>query len=87
LIEAFQAAEDQPDVRIWGGSNLAAGSDSEIGSSFSWTALRDIAEPIVSAAFRKNVSAQLPRSRGDVARQWRAPGHVHRPASRPSAST
>jgi DNA-binding response OmpR family regulator len=34
----------------------------------SWTALRDIAEPIVSAAFRKNVSAQLP-GRGDVARR------------------
>jgi hypothetical protein len=67
LIEAFQAAEDRPDVRIWGGSNLAAGSDSEIGSSLSWTALRDIAEPIVSAAFRRNVSAQLP-GRGDVAR-------------------
>jgi hypothetical protein len=68
LIEAFQAAEDRPDVRIWGGSNLAAGSDSEIGSSLSWTALRDIAEPIVSAAFRRNVSAQLP-GRGDVARR------------------
>ena len=67
LLDAFQAAEDQPDVRIWGGSNLAAGSDSEIGSSLSWTALRDIAEPIVSAAFRKNVSVQLP-GRGDVAR-------------------
>ena len=67
LIEAFQAAEDQPDVRIWGGSNLAAGSDSEIGSSLSWTALRDIAEPIVKAAFKRNVSAQ-PEDRGDVAR-------------------
>lgn len=67
LIDAFQAAEDQPDVRIWGGSNLAAGSDSEIGSSLSWTQIRDIAEPIVSAAFRKNVSAQ-PLERGDVAR-------------------
>jgi CheY-like chemotaxis protein len=67
LLEAFQAAEDQPDVRIWGGSNLAAGSDSELGSSLSWTQIRDIAEPIVSAAFRKNVSAQ-PVERGDVAR-------------------
>lgn len=67
LIEAFQAAEDRPDVRIWGGSNLAAGSDSELGSALSWTDLRDIAEPIVCAAFRKNVSALLPR-RGDVAR-------------------
>ena len=67
LIEAFQAAEDQPDVRIWGGSNLAAGSDSEIGSSLSWTTIRDIAEPIVSAAFSKNVSAQPP-TKEDVAR-------------------
>jgi len=68
LIEAFQAAEDRPDVRIWGGSNLAAGSDSEIGSSLSWTDLRDIAEPIVREAFRKNVSAQFAGS-GEVARR------------------
>jgi hypothetical protein len=68
LITAFQAAEDHPEVRIWGGSNLAAGSDSEIGSSLSWTALKDIAEPIVSEAFRRNVSAQLP-GRGEVARR------------------
>ena len=51
LIEAFQAAEDRPDVRIWGGSGLAAGSDSELGSSLHWTELRDIAEPIVRAAY------------------------------------
>lgn len=50
LIEAFEAAEDAPGVRIWGGSNLAAGSDSEIGSSLDWTRLRDIAEPMVRAA-------------------------------------
>jgi hypothetical protein len=50
LIEAFQAAEDQPDAKIWGGSNLAAGSDSELGSSLHWTRLRDIAEPIVREA-------------------------------------
>jgi hypothetical protein len=50
LIEAFQAAEDQPDVKIWGGSNLAAGCDSELGSSIHWTKLRDIAEPIVRQA-------------------------------------
>jgi hypothetical protein len=68
LMAAFQAAEDRPDVPIWGGSNLAAGSDSEIGSSLSWTALRDIAEPIVSEAFHRNVSAQLP-GRGEVARR------------------
>ena len=55
LIEAFQAAEDRQDVKIWGGSNLAAGSDSEIGSSLSWTDLRDIAEPIVSEACRTNI--------------------------------
>ena len=50
LIEAFQAAEDLPGARIWGGSNLAAGSDSEFGSSLHWTELRDIAEPIVRDA-------------------------------------
>jgi hypothetical protein len=52
LIEAFQAAEDVPD-RIWGGSNLAAGSDSEFGSSLPWTRLRDIAEAIVAEAWRR----------------------------------
>lgn len=51
LIDAFQAAEDMPNVRIWGGSNLAAGSDSELGSSLHWTRLRDIAEPIVREAY------------------------------------
>ncbi|MEZ5402427.1 MAG: hypothetical protein R2729_22320 [Bryobacteraceae bacterium] len=50
LIEAFQEAEDQPYSRIWGGSNLAAGSDSALGSSLHWTQLRDIAEPIVRRA-------------------------------------
>ena len=52
LIEAFQAAEDHLEFRIWGGSNMAAGSDSELGSSLHWTRLRDIAEPIVGAAWR-----------------------------------
>lgn len=52
LIEAFQAAEDLPGVKIWGGSNLAAGSDSELGSSLHWTQLRDIAEPIVRESFQ-----------------------------------
>lgn len=50
LIEAFQAAEDLPNVKIWGGSNLAAGSDSELGSSLDWQRLRDIADPIVREA-------------------------------------
>jgi hypothetical protein len=50
LIEAFQAAEDVPGEKIWGGSNLAAGSDSELGSSLPWQKLRDIAEPIVLGA-------------------------------------
>ena len=59
LIEAFQAAEDRRDIKIWGGSNLAAGSDSEIGSSLSWEALREIAEPIVKGAFFSAVSAEL----------------------------
>jgi hypothetical protein len=57
LIEAFQAAEDMPGVKIWGGSNLAAGSDSELGSSLHWTRLRDIAEPIVQEAWRKSTTA------------------------------
>ena len=47
LIDAFQAAEDRPEVKIWGGSNLAAGSDSELGSSLHWTQLRDIAEDVI----------------------------------------
>ena len=53
LIEAFQAAEDQPEAKIWGGSNLAAGSDSELGSSLHWTELRDIAEPLVREAYKR----------------------------------
>ena len=52
LIAAFQAAEDLPDARIWGGSNLAAGSDSELGSSLHWTKIRDIAEAVVEQASR-----------------------------------
>lgn len=51
LIQAFQAAEDLPEARIWGGSNMAAGSDSELGSSLEWTQIRDIAEPIVEAGW------------------------------------
>ena len=58
LIEAFQQAEDRPGTSIWGGSNLAAGSDSELGSSLHWTRLRDIAEPIVTAACAGNHVAQ-----------------------------
>jgi hypothetical protein len=50
LIEAFQAAEDQPEEKIWGGSNLAAGSDSELGSSLHWKQLREIADKVVSRA-------------------------------------
>jgi hypothetical protein len=50
LIEAFQAAEDLAGEKIWGGSNLAAGSDSELGSSLTWQQLRDLAEPIVAEA-------------------------------------
>lgn len=52
MIEAFQAAEDLPNARIWGGSSLAAGSDSELGSSLDWTRLRDIAEAMVDEASR-----------------------------------
>src|SRR5579884_3707546 len=49
LIEAFQAAEDRP--KTWGGSNMAAGSDSELGSSLHWTKLRDIAESVLQEAW------------------------------------
>jgi hypothetical protein len=65
LIEAFQAAEDLPERRIWGGSNMAAGSDSELGSSLHWTSLRDIAEPIVKAAWRANMPGARRRARGE----------------------
>jgi hypothetical protein len=54
LLAAFQAAEDLPDAKLWGGSNLAAGSDSELGSSLHWTRLREIAEPIVREALLRN---------------------------------
>jgi len=50
LIQAFQAAEDLPNAKIWGGSNLAAGSDSELGSGLHWARLRDIAEAVVEEA-------------------------------------
>ena len=56
LLEAFQAAEDLPNVKLWGGSNMAAGSDSELGSSLHWTRLRDIAEPIVREAYLKSLA-------------------------------
>ncbi len=57
LIQAFQVAENMPGVKIWGGSNLAAGSDSELGSGLHWTTLRDIAEPVVQEAWRKSMTA------------------------------
>ncbi len=60
LIEAFQAAEDLPDVKLWGGSNMAAGSDSELGSSLHWTRLRDIAEPIVREAYLRSLARPAP---------------------------
>ena len=43
-----------PDAKIWGGSNLAAGSDSEMGSSLHWTTVRDIADRIVREAYLTN---------------------------------
>lgn len=60
LIQAFQAAEDLPRAKIWGGSSLAAGSDSEMGSSLHWTRLRDIAE----AVLQEGASARAPRLQG-----------------------
>ena len=53
LIDAFQAAEDHTES-IWGGSNLAAGSDSELGSSLHWTQLREIAERVVQGAIAES---------------------------------
>jgi hypothetical protein len=49
LIDAFQAEEDKP--KIWGGSNMAAGSDSQLGSSLPWERLRDIAERVLQEAW------------------------------------
>ncbi|MGD0498011.1 MAG: hypothetical protein ABSC23_06195 [Bryobacteraceae bacterium] len=66
LIEAFQAAEDLPDVKLWGGSNLAAGSDSELGSSLHWTSLRDIAEPIVRELYLASLGPRRDFSRAGV---------------------
>jgi hypothetical protein len=66
LIEAFQAAEDLPDVKLWGGSNLAAGSDSELGSSLHWTKLRDIAEPIVRESYLGSLSPHRDLSKAGV---------------------
>jgi hypothetical protein len=57
LIAAFQSAEDLPNARIWGGSNLAAGSDSVLGSSLDWTQLKEIAEPIVREAYLKSLES------------------------------
>ena len=54
LTAAFQAAEDLPEEKIWGGSGLAAGSDSELGSSLHWTKLKEIAEPIVREAYLRS---------------------------------
>jgi len=53
IIAAFQAAEDRQEPSIWGGSNLAAGSDSEHGSSLHWRQLQEIAERVVGAAVRR----------------------------------
>lgn len=63
IIQAFQAAEDLPEERIWGGSNLAAGSDSPLGSSLEWSQLRDIAEPIVRTACLEAGIKMAPRSK------------------------
>jgi hypothetical protein len=35
---------------------MAAGSDSEFGSSLHWTQLRDIAEPIVRQAYEASIA-------------------------------
>jgi len=59
LIEAFQAAEDYPEEKIWGGSNLAAGSDSMLGSSLHWTQIREIADRVVGEAHRRTCTPPL----------------------------
>ncbi|MBI5086384.1 MAG: hypothetical protein HZB13_17535 [Acidobacteria bacterium] len=59
LLEAFQAAEDRPEERIWGGSNLAAGSDSELGSSLEWTEIRDIAEQVVRESWERSMTPTM----------------------------
>lgn len=46
LIRAFQAEDDC--AGIWGGSTMAAGSDSTFGSSLHWTKIRDIAEEVIA---------------------------------------
>ncbi len=63
LIEAFQAAENMPGARIWGGSNLAAGSDSELGSGLDWQQLRDIAEEVVRDAYLASTQPNPARAR------------------------
>lgn len=60
LIDALEAAEDPGAERVWGGSNLAAGSDSLRGSSLHWTQVRDIVEPIVRDAFLRSCPAPAP---------------------------
>ncbi|MEO8658334.1 MAG: hypothetical protein ABI693_07675 [Bryobacteraceae bacterium] len=60
LVEAFQEAEDTPGTRIWGGSNLAAGSDSELGSSLHWTKIREIADRIVGEDYRRANAPDAP---------------------------
>ena len=56
LIAAFEAAEQNTGEKIWGGSGLAAGSDSLLGSGLHWTELRDIAEPIVKEDYLARTS-------------------------------
>ena len=67
LIDAFQAAEDRPEEKIWGGSNLAAGSDSQSGSSLDWRQLKEIADRIVGEAHRRAATPPLafPASLGE----------------------
>jgi len=70
LIQAFQAAEDLPNAKIWGGSTLAAGSDSELGSSLHWTRLRDIAEEVVGEASRACMTSADPAKRSPLEIWW-----------------
>src|SRR5579884_636037 len=82
LIEAFQAAEDRP--KTWGGSNMAAGSDSELGSSLHWTKLRDIAESVLQEAWLEKEAPLASCASGDRPRVMVVAGSKQREELQPT---
>lgn len=84
LIEAFQAAEDKP--KIWGGSNMAAGSDSELGSSLTWPQLRDIAETVLQEAWLEKEAPKTDGHPGGRPRVLVAAGTKQREDLQPTLS-